>query len=228
MQLHLELSLKFDNFVCSSIRRFLRVENRLDILINNAADRFMFVPRTESKDGFEMHLAIYLGHFLLTNLLLDTIKSSAPSRIINVSCKSHRYTRINRFDLNQYHSYNQYQAYFQSKLLTIIFTRSLAKRLESTGVTANSLHPGIIRIELGTHRPFVEILLSPLSLFMKSIKSGSQTIVALAVDPDFETVTGKYFTDCKIANESEYAKNDEIGEWLWEMSEIMAGLKELV
>lgn len=63
---------------------------------------------------------------------------------------------------------------------------------------------------------------------MKSIKSGSQTIVALAVDPDFETVTGKYFTDCKIANESEYAKNDEIGEWLWEMSEIMAGLKELV
>lgn len=188
----------------------------------------MFVPRTESKDGFEMHLAIYLGHFLLTNLLLDTLKASAPSRIINVSCKSHRYARINRFDLNQYDSYNQYQAYFQSKLLMVIFTRELAKRLESTGVTANSLHPGIIRIELGIRRPFVEILLSPLSLFMKTIKSGSQTIVALAVDPDLETVTGKYWTDCNIADESEYAKNDEIGEWLWAMSEFMSGFKEFV
>lgn len=105
----------------------------MDILINNAADRYRSV-RTESKDGFEVHLAIYLGHFLLTNLLLDTLKSSAPSRIINVSCKSHRYARINYFlDLNSEKFYNQYQAYFQSKLADILFTRSLSKRLQSTG-----------------------------------------------------------------------------------------------
>lgn len=214
----------------------------------------MFLPRTESKDGFEMHLAIYLGHFLLTNLLLDTLKLSAPSRIINVSCKSHRYAQINRFDLNLDKSYNQYQAYFQSKLANILFTRTLAKRLQSTGifeynicfffiygafnfiffgnnilgVTANSTNPGIIRIELGTHRPFIEILLSPLSLFMKTIESGSQTLIALSVDPDLAEVTGKYFVDCKIANESERAKDDETAEWLWEMSEIMTGLREAV
>lgn len=117
--------------------RFLRVETRLDILINNAADRFMFLPRTESKDGFEMHLAIYLGHFLLTNLLMDMLKVCAPSRIINVSCKSHRYARINRFDMNLEKSYNQYQAYFQSKLANILFTRSLAKQLAATGIKSN-------------------------------------------------------------------------------------------
>lgn len=94
----------------------------------------MFLPRTESKDGFEMHLAIYLGHFLLTNLLLDTLKLSAPSRIINVSCKSHRYAQINRFDLNLEKTYNQYQSYFQSKLANILFTRSLAKQLQATGM----------------------------------------------------------------------------------------------
>lgn len=97
-----------------------------------------------------------------------------------------------------------------------------------SGVTANSLHPGIIRIDLGIQRPCVEILLSPLSLFMKTVKSGAQTIIALAVDPDLEGVTGKYFVDCKIGNESEYAKDDSMAEWLWEVSEFMTGLKELV
>lgn len=117
--------------------RFLRAETRLNILINNAGNRFMFLPRTENKDGFEMHLALYLGHFLLTNLLMDTLKLSAPSRIINVSCKSHRYAQINRFDLNLEHSYDQYQSYFRSKLANILFTRSLAKRLQITGINQN-------------------------------------------------------------------------------------------
>lgn len=74
----------------------------------------------------------------------------------------------------------------------------------------------------------MEILLSPLSLFMKTIKSGAQTIIALAVDPDLETVTGMYYVDCKIANESEQAKDDETAEWLWEMSEIMTEMQEIV
>lgn len=95
------------------------------------------------------------------------------------------------------------------------------------GVTANSLHPGIIRIDLGTTRPCVEILLSPLSLFMKTVQSGSQTIVALAVDPDLEKINGKYFVDCEIADESVQAKDDSMAEWLWEVSEIITGLKEL-
>lgn len=189
----------------------------------------MFMPRTESKDGFEMHLATnHLGHFLLTNLLLDTLKASMPSRIINVSSEAHRYGRIYRNDLNMEKSYNQYYAYFQSKLANILFTRALANRLLATGVTANSLHPGIIRTELVSQMLLLEIILSPLSLFMKTVKSGAQTTIALAVDDELQQISGKYFADCRIASESDRAKDDETAEWLWEQSEIMTKLKETV
>lgn len=189
----------------------------------------MFIPRTESKDGFEMHLATnHLGHFLLTNLLLDTLKSSMPSRIINVSSEAHRYGRINKMDINLEKTYNQYHAYFQSKLANILFTRALAKRLLATGVTANSLHPGIIRPKLVRRVLLTEICLSPLSMFLKTIKSGAQTTIALAVDPELQQVSGKFFADCRISNESDRAQDDEMVEWLWETSEIMTGLKEPV
>lgn len=189
----------------------------------------MFMPRTESKDGYEMHLASnHLGHFLLTNLLLDTLKASMPSRIINVSSETHRFGRINRLDLNMEKSYNQYQAYFQSKLANILFTRALSKRLLATGVTVNSLHPGVIRTELARYMPLVEFMLAPMSLFLKTVKSGAQTTIALAVDPELAQVSGKYYADCKIANESEMAKDDETAEWLWEASLVMTGLAETI
>lgn len=126
--------------------------------------------RTESKDGFEMHLAINLGHFLLTNLLLDTLKASMPSRVITVSSAAHRYGRINRLDLNMEKSYNQYQAYFQGQLSKILFSRALAKRLLASGVTSNSLHPGIIRTVGDVRRcvPLMDIIVAPLFLFMKT------------------------------------------------------------
>lgn len=189
----------------------------------------MFMPRTESKDGFEMQLATnHLGHFLLTNLLLDTLKSSMPSRIINVSSEAHHYGRINQMDLNMEKSYNQYHAYFQSKLANILFTRALAKRLLATGVTANALHPGVVRTELARHLLLLRICLSPLFLFLKTVQSGSQTTIALAVDPELEQISGKYFADCRIANESEQAKDDEMADWLWEASEMLTGLKDAV
>lgn len=144
----------------------------------------MFMPRSESKDGFEMHLAVnHLGHFLLTNLLLDTLKASYPSRVITVSSVAHRYGRINRLDLNMEKSYNQYQAYYQSKLANIMFARSLAKRLLATGVTSNSLHPGIIRASIVTRKytALINFLIAPVMLLMKTSKSGCQTTILLGL-----------------------------------------------
>ncbi|XP_031620661.1 retinol dehydrogenase 14-like [Contarinia nasturtii] len=140
------------------------------------------------------------------------MKASTPSRIITVSSTAHRYGRINRTDLNMENSYNQYQAYFQSKLANVLFARSLASRLSGTSVTSNSLHPGIVHLK---------ILISPLTLFMKTPKSGAQTSIMLAVDPALEQVSGQYFADCRITNESGAARDDEMAEWLWEASEYM-------
>lgn len=206
--------------------RFLRLESQLDVLVNNAG--VMFLPRTLSKDGYEIHLAVnHLGHFLITNLLLDTLKASMPSRVINVSCALHRFGRINRLDFNMEKSYNQYDAYFQSKLANILFTRGLAKRLLATGVTANALHPGVIVSELQRFALLMKICLSPLILFMKTAKSGAQTIIALAVDPELEQVSGRYFQDCSIVDESEFARDDEMADWLWTTSEQLTSINSV-
>lgn len=185
----------------------------------------MFMPRTLSKDGYEIHLAVnHLGHFLLTNLLLDTLKASMPSRVINVSCALHRFGRINRDDFNTEKTYNQYDAYFQSKLANILFTRGLAKRLLATGITVNALHPGVIISEMQRFAFLMKICLSPLILFMKTPKSGAQTIIALAVDPELEQVSGRYFQECRIVDECELGRDDEAAEWLWEKSEQMTAI----
>lgn len=197
----------------------------MDVLINNAG--VMFMPRTLSKDGYEIHLAVnHLGHFLLTNLLMDALKASMPSRIINVSCALHRYGHINRDDLNTEKVYNQYDAYFQSKLANILFTRGLAKRLLATGVTANALHPGVIISEMQRFAFLMKICLSPLILFMKTPKSGAQTIIALAVDPELEQVSGRYFQDCRIVDECELGRDDELADWLWEKSEQLTAISD--
>lgn len=102
---------------------------------------------SKTKDGLESQIGTnHFGHFLLTNLLLSTIKSSAPSRIINVSSHGHTFGKINREDLQSEKSYNKWTAYFQSKLANVLFTRELAKRIHGTGVTANSLHPGAVKV----------------------------------------------------------------------------------
>ena len=139
----------------TSVRRFsehvLKEDPRIDILINNAG--IMACPYWKTEDGFEMQFGVnHLGHFLLTNLLLDRLKAAPAARIVNVSSLSYkRCTGINFEDINSDHSYHPRRAYSQSKLANILFTRSLAMRLEGTCVTANSLHPGVICTELGRH-----------------------------------------------------------------------------
>ena len=138
-----------------SVRKFaakiLEEECRIDILINNAG--VMALPeRKLTQDGFEMQFGTnHLGHFLLTNLLLDRIKEAPSARIVNVSSSAHRTGKMDFENLNSEKSYSAWVVYGTSKLANILFTRSLAKRLEGTHVTANALHPGVIITELTRH-----------------------------------------------------------------------------
>lgn len=204
---------------------FKKEESELHVLINNAAA--IAVPRATTADGLEMQIGTnHFGHFLLTNLLLDHLRASSPSRIINVSSMVHKFGRIKCDDINSEKSYGKWKAYAQSKLANVLFTRELAKRLAGSGVVANSLHPGAVmdtpRMPIGP----LNYLFKPCLPFMfKTTEAGAQTSVALAVDPVYEIITGKYFADCKIAKESRAAQSDETAEWLWQKSEEITGLK---
>ena len=130
-------------FSCNECR-FHELEHHLHILINNAG--VMICPKLSTSDGYEMQFGVnHLGHFLLTNLLLDLIKAASPSRIVIVSSEAHKFGEIKRDDLMSDKSYSKYKAYGQSKLANILFGRELAKKLEGTNVTVNSCHPGEIK-----------------------------------------------------------------------------------
>lgn len=135
------------------VDRFLKDERRLDILINNAE---ITGPKSLTDDGFESQIGVnHMGHFLLTNLLLDILIKSAPSRIVVVSSMRHMYGTIDTDDLNSEKSYDQTKAYNQSKLANLLFTRHLAKLLNGTRVTVNALHPGVDKIDLTKLHPTI-------------------------------------------------------------------------
>lgn len=204
---------------------FKKTESKLDILINNAG----VLPsstRETTKDGLELGIGTnHFGHFLLTNLLLDVLKAAAPSRIITVSSVMHKWYKINKDDLQMEKTYDAFKSYEQSKLANILFTRELARKLEGTGVTANSLHPGVIATEITRSFSYLQFLYNSLPFTLKSPKSGAQTTIMLAVDPDLENVAGRYFSDCALDNESDDAKDDEMAKWLWKESERLTQLK---
>lgn len=207
-----------------SVREFsertLEEEPRIDILINNAG--VMIPPFSTTKDGFELQFGVnHLGHFLLTNLLLDRIKKAPAGRVVTVSSMAHRSGRINFEDLQSKQSYSRMGAYAQSKLANILFTQSLAKRLRGTNVTAYSLHPGSVLTELQRHvpGPLVFILHYPLSIFSKSPWQGAQTTIHCAVTEGIEDQSGKYFSDCKVKEVTNPdAKNNDVAERLWDVS----------
>ena len=144
----------------ASIRKFakevLEEESRVDILINNAG--VMYTPYMKTEDGFEMQFGVnHLGHFLLTNLLLDRIKQAPEGRIVNVSSLGHSFTRIpiNLDTINSEDVYNPYTAYFHSKLANVLFTKALAERLKGTNVITNALCPGFVDTDLARHLHFI-------------------------------------------------------------------------
>lgn len=220
-----ELDLASFSSIKNFAKRFKAEQNRLDILINNAGV-MRVSPRQVTNEGFEQQIGVnHLGHFLLTHQLLDYLKASTPSRIVNISSIAHARGFIDTSDFNSEKSYDPKKAYEQSKLANVLFTRELSKRLEGTGVTANSLHPGIVDTELMRHMGIVnsffgKITVKPiLWLFTKRPKAGAQTSLYCALEPSLEKVSGEYFADCKKAEMSETAMDDKMATWLWKLSE---------
>lgn len=191
---------------------------QLHVLINNAGAAF--TQRQLSSDGVEMTLALnHLAGFLLTNLLLDTLKASAPARIINVSSGGHTAGRID-FDNLQGEKMYGFDAYLNSKLANVLFTVELAKRLAGAQVTVNALDPGLTATGFGANNGKVMATLVKVfaPLVMRSPEKGAETSVYLASSPAVATVTGKYFRDSKSVPPAHQAADDEVAKKLWDVS----------
>lgn len=223
----------------ASVRNFAAEYNSLglplNLLINNAG--VMAPPFTLSKDKIELQFATnHLGHFLLTNLLLDTMKrtsreSQKEGRIVNVASEGHRfpYSEGIRFDkMNDKSSYSTISSYGQSKLANILHAKELARRLKEEGVeiTANSLHPGAIATNLLRHHGFIEGMVNWVGKYvLKNVQQGAATQCYVALHPQVKGVSGEYFSDSNIANPSALAKDTELAKKLWDFSLTMTELK---
>lgn len=200
--------------------------SRLDVLLNNAGA--IIDSRRLTVDGNELTLALnHLSHFLLTHLLLDMLKASAPSRIINVSSGAHQMARLDVDDLRfERTKYSPLLAYGNSKLANILFTRSLARRLAGTQVTANSLHPGAVATGFagGDYKDWFGWVVKLVRPFMLTSAAGARTSVYLASSPEVAGVSGKYFYKCREARTSKAAQDDALAERLWEASVKLTGV----
>jgi NAD(P)-dependent dehydrogenase (short-subunit alcohol dehydrogenase family) len=199
--------------------------DRLDVLVNNAG--IIQSKRTETPDGLELTLAVnHLAPFLLTNLLLDLLKESAPSRIITVSSEARRGAQIDFEDLQSERRYRAFKVYGMTKLANILFTYELAERLEGTGVVANCLHPGGVNTNFGTNnRSFGTLLFRAFKPFMRTPEQGADTIVYLAISPEAGKMTGRYLTDRKVVSSFNEPHDEATQKRLWEVSEKLTNLE---
>src|SRR5213080_2827383 len=190
------------------VAEFRKKYSKLHVLINNAG---LFNQRRRvTADGYENTFATnYLAPFLLTNLQLDLLKASAPSRIINVSSVGHYNGHINFDDLNLENDYGGWKAYGQSKLALVLFTHELAKKLQGTGVTVNAVHPGTVATNIWT-RP-----LGPAGFIMASPKQGAETIVYLASSDDARDLNGEYLEKLRVKKSSDESYDEEVAQRLW-------------
>lgn len=200
---------------------------KLDILVNNAG--VVNLKRQETKEGFESMLGVnHLGHFLLTNLLLEHIKAAPQGRIVVVSSGAHKWGKMNFEDPYFKRGYNVVKGYGRSKLANVLFTRGLAQRLTGTNVTVNSLHPGAVATNLGVDRNtgFGKNFIKLLVPFFRTSEEGAKTAIFLATSPAVEKTSGHYFYNEKEASIAKIAKNDELIEQFWEWSEREVGFKK--
>jgi len=205
----------------SFAEEFKRKYPRLDVLINNAG--VYTAHREVTLDGLERTFEVnYLSGFLLTHLLLDLLKKSAPSRIVNVSSSAHSGGTIHFDDLQGEQRYGGFGAYGQSKLAQVLFTRELARRLEGTRVTVNACHPGVIRTNLGMGGTSAVVRF--VRLFFKGPEKGAQTPIYLAVSPEVERVTGHYFANQHVREPSRAAQDPVVARRLFEVSAQLAHL----
>src|SRR5213594_3645650 len=205
----------------SFAEEFTRKYPRLDVLINNAG---VYTPHREvTPDGLERTFEVnYLSRFLLTHLLLDLLKKSAPSRIVHVSSSAHSGGTIHFDDLQSEQRYGGFGAYGQSKLAQILFTQELARRLQGTRVTVNACHPGVIRTNLGMGGTSTVVRF--VRMFFKSPEKGAETPIYLAVSPEVERVTGQYFANKHVREPSRAAQDPNVARRLFDVSKELAHL----
>lgn len=211
----------------SSIRlfadRYGKEQHSLDLLVNNAG--FISLDRQETDEGVERQFGInHLGHFLLTNLLIPLMPEG--SRIVVVASGAHKAGKIHFDDINLNHGYNVVKAYGQSKLANVLFTREMAKRLQTKKITVNCCHPGAVATNMGVSRDtgFGKTITGMLKPFFLTPAEGARTAVYLATSPEVVAITGEYFYRCKIAKSSKRSKDMELAKRLYDVSAKMTGL----
>jgi NAD(P)-dependent dehydrogenase (short-subunit alcohol dehydrogenase family) len=199
--------------------------DRIDVLLNNAG--VMIPTRRLTVDGIEQTFAVnHLAYFMLTCLLRDKLKASAPARIINVSSSAHARGRIDLDDLGNERKFSRMRTYSQSKLANVLFTYELARRLAGTGVTANCLHPGVVFTGLGGGEPgWLQLVTRLVTPWMLSEEEGAGTSIHLASSSDVEGVTGAYFVKSKRRPSSRLSYDAELARKLWEASEKLTGVR---
>jgi NAD(P)-dependent dehydrogenase (short-subunit alcohol dehydrogenase family) len=214
-----------------SIRSFanevLSTDRPIHLLINNAG--VMLPDRRVTADGFEHHFGInHLGHFLLTNLLLDRLVQSAPARVVVVSSDAMQFAALDAGleDLNwEKRRYSGWRSYGSSKLMNALFANELQRRHGERGVVANALHPGIVQTELGRDQPWY---MAPIALamlpVMKNPARGAATTVLLATAPELETQGGGYYADCRPKRVHSLALDEDAAARLWARSGELVGL----
>ncbi|XP_061569883.1 retinol dehydrogenase 12 [Cololabis saira] len=220
-----QLDLANTKSICLFAENVYNTEKYLHYLINNAG--VAMCPHARTVDEFEMQFGVnHLGHFFLTFLLLDLLKHSAPSRVINVSSAAHAMGKIQFDDLNGDKNYHPVKAYAQSKLANVLFTRELAKRTEALGVTAFSVDPGMVNTEITRHlrRPLVDII-KILSFMIRTPAEGAYTNIYCVVTPDSQMVTGGFYRDCASADSCRAGQDDGTALKLWAVSCHMLGIR---
>jgi NAD(P)-dependent dehydrogenase (short-subunit alcohol dehydrogenase family) len=197
---------------------------RLDVLVNNAGA--MYGTRRLSPDGVELTWAVnHLAPFLLTSLLLDRLKASAPAGIITTASGAHQGARVPFDDVNAERSYRSFGRYGETKLANILFTAELARRLEGTSVTANCYHPGLVATGFNRGNGLLtDIGMTGLNLIARTPAVGADTLVWLATSADVANVSGKYFFDRQQKPPSPEARDMQAARRLWELSERQCGL----
>jgi len=215
----------------ASVRSFaqeIASENRpVHLLVNNAG--IMLPTRQETSDGFEAHFGTnHLGHFLLTNLLLEPLRAGAPSRVVNVASEAMRMSGLTREldDLNwERKKWSGWKAYGSSKLMNLLFTRAWHRRHGAEGITSNALHPGMVRTELARSQSWPFLLLGLVAWpWMKQVDGGAATTVYAATAPEYGRKGGEYLADCAPARAPKLAADEGIQEGLWARSAELTGL----